>query len=267
MPAMPLLQLEPDNGASVNADSAAKKAPPLQQYEKDSNGVKAEESKEDSDGIARVLEFSSNNDIYSIEDECVPAAITPTNAAAPPATTTVTPTATPAVLPAAEYKKLSAELKQARSVVRDIKACWTLRSKALNRIEELARTNGVNGMAAWSEWSKELELLKPCLQEQLLDLRSSIVREACRCLIAMSDAAPTLFEDQLAFYLPILWKGLYVTIKVISSNCDDTCKALLNNVSSVKIVSVVSCNPPANVCAQCVSVMLLTIATVGTVHA
>ncbi len=105
----------------------------------------------------------------------------------------------------------------------------------MNCIEEIVRESNMN---EWDQWPSQLEQFRCCMIEQLVDLRSSIVREACRTLIAMAEAAPAAFESELAHYFTALYKGLYVTIKVISSACDETIKTLVERVNTVKCIPV-----------------------------
>jgi hypothetical protein len=144
-------------------------------------------------------------------------------------------------------KKVAAELKKHRAILSDVKNCWTLRTKALNAIEEVARelklssssprnNQTIPTSSSGLNWPEQLELLRNCMGEQLQDLRSAIVREACRTLIALADYSPAEFCTELAFYFPLLYKGLYITIKVISNACDETLKALVVCTRSVKAI-------------------------------
>jgi len=141
-----------------------------------------------------------------------------------------------------EQRRVQSELKQHRSMLATIEQCWTLRSKAMNAIEAVVRERGAGGMVGWSGWTGELGLLQRGMSAQLCDLRSSILRESCRLLIALAEASPREFEEssQLGFYAPLLFKGLYVTIKIISSTCDETMQEIVARVATVKSVPVVS---------------------------
>jgi len=154
-----------------------------------------------------------------------------------------TPVATPAmkkVTPATQrtltVKQVATELKSLKKTLRDTSNDWTLRQQALNRIEELARTVIVQSSTDIDTWELELKGLQPALIEQIIDLRSSIVREACRTLIALSEAHVVAFEASCSVYLPHLFKNLYVTIKVISGSCDECCRTLVRTVNSPKLI-------------------------------
>src|SRR5688572_8331696 len=72
------------------------------------------------------------------------------------------------------------------------------------------------------------------MEHQLQDLRSSVIREACRTLLTMAHVSGALFHEHMAFYLPILFSRLYVTIKIISQSSHDCIRALLERSHTVK---------------------------------
>lgn len=123
-------------------------------------------------------------------------------------------------------KTLLSELRKACVVLRDIEPAWSLRVKAINRIEALVHEDGIaRGSGFWAEFDSVIK----CLAVQLEDLRSSIVREACRALVALADAIGQTeqFADLLVVMLPVLFRRLYVTIKCISEGADECVKAML----------------------------------------
>jgi len=152
----------------------------------------------------------------------------------------------------AKQRRLQSELKSCRLQLNDATIAWEVRSKAMNRIEALLRERGRNGLASWttssasgsgnghggsgSGWANELHQLQRPLSIQLADLRSSIIREVCRLLIALSEAAPREFEEQLAFYVPLLWKLLYVTVKAIASRAEETLKEIVEKTATHKCI-------------------------------
>jgi len=144
--------------------------------------------------------------------------------------------ATPATLRTMTVKQVATEFKALKKTLRDTSNDWTLRQQALNRIEELARTVIIQTSTDIDTWELELKGLQPALVEQIIDLRSSIVREACRTLIALSEAHVGAFEVSASVYLPHLFKNLYVTIKVISGSCDECCRTLVRTVNSPKLI-------------------------------
>jgi len=140
---------------------------------------------------------------------------------------------------AADAKRFCSELKAAKAPLMTIEAEWGVRSKCLQRIESLVRERGgVGCLASWPSWPAELAGLQRPLAAQLADLRSSILREACRTLLVVAAASPRDFEEAgaLAFYAPLLWKGLYVTIKIMSQTSDDTLRELTSLAATTRSI-------------------------------
>ncbi len=144
----------------------------------------------------------------------------------------------------ADMKSISKDLKEQRRILKDIVSNWTLRVKALNRYEELITSQPAQVWSNWSGLRDELDSLRPCIEAQLNDLRSSIVREACRCLISLAGHLPgRSFDDSLAVYIPILCSKLYVTVKAISAPCDSCITELIARKHTTKVLEPVRINP------------------------
>jgi hypothetical protein len=107
----------------------------------------------------------------------------------------------------------------------------------MTKLESLLRERGPNGLAGWSSWPGELAGMQRALAAQLGDLRSQILREACKLLLALAEASPRDFFEEgghlLAFFAPILAKSLYVTIKIMSTTADDTLAALVDKLAAI----------------------------------
>ena len=156
------------------------------------------------------------------------------------------------VLSASDARRLSAELRRHRALL-DVKNEWSVRMKAMSGIELLSRETGIG---RWSEWSRELEALRPLLCDQLTDLRSAVVREACRLLVALASAGRGQFEREVDVYYPLLFKGLFVTIRVIRDSCDECLQALTQRTASVRCLPALllgCCDPHAVVRDKCAS--------------
>ena len=152
----------------------------------------------------------------------------------------------------ADGRRLSAELRRLRAAL-DLKVEWAVRVKALNGVEELSREEA-GLLCRWPDWARELEQLRVSMAEQLTDLRSSIVREACRTLIALCEANRVAFDREVDFYFPLLYRGLYVTIRVIRDSCSDCLQAIVQRMQSSRTLLALmqGCNDPhAVVRAQC----------------
>jgi hypothetical protein len=72
----------------------------------------------------------------------------------------------------------------------------------------------------------ELKLLLPHFVAHLKDLRSSIIKEMCRCLQSLARQLGRSFEPAVLILLPHLQALLYVTIKIISTSADECMVAL-----------------------------------------
>ena len=75
------------------------------------------------------------------------------------------------------------------------------------------------------------------LGAQLLDLRSTVVRSACRLLVVLGEALGRQFQDFVVFYLPRLLSRLYVTVKVISNSSDQCIHSLLIATRPIKCIN------------------------------
>jgi hypothetical protein len=129
--------------------------------------------------------------------------------------------------PVSDPEPLMAEIRNMRAVLEDESTDWTDRQRAMNRIEELVTGKD---MASVPRFFDEMKLLKKALGTQLDDLRSSIVRDACNLLITL---AGVLGHDERFAYtvkhcLPVLFRRLYVTIKVIAQSADECVRAVLS---------------------------------------
>ena len=162
-------------------------------------------------------------------------------------------------LSASDARRLSADLRRHRQLL-DVKNEWSVRLKAMSGIELISRESGIG---RWSEWGKELEALRPLLCDQLTDLRSSIVREACRVLVALASASRLQFEREVDVYYPLLFKGLYVTIRVIRDSCDECLQALTLRTASARCLPALlaGCSDPHAIvrekCSSYISALLV----------
>ncbi len=80
----------------------------------------------------------------------------------------------------ADNPTVVSEIRDQMKVLKNIESNWSLRVKAMNKLETLFREKNAHRMAGAMA---ELMLIRKCIATQLEDLRSSIVREACRLLV------------------------------------------------------------------------------------
>ena len=103
------------------------------------------------------------------------------------------------------------DIRPHKKILKDISNDWSIRSNALNKIEDICNSILVSS-GDIEQWECELRELQKPMIEQIIDLRSSIVRDACRALLALANTSPVAFEQSLNVYLPVLYKGMYIII-------------------------------------------------------
>lgn len=130
-------------------------------------------------------------------------------------------------------KSLRAELKRIRNVIKDNAQDWQLRQTALTALMKLITEQGITSIPLWGE---EAVALQPMLSAQLQDARSQLQSLSCKTLIAMAQAMGDSFGEHMCFYLPILFKSLYVTIKIVAASADQCISAMLSRCHSWKYV-------------------------------
>jgi hypothetical protein len=131
-------------------------------------------------------------------------------------------------------RRLRTELKSIKSDLSDISKGWEIRVKLLNRLTDMILKEGLTKVTGFSD---ELSGLKAALSAQLHDLRSGVITVACKTLIGLAAVMGEDFADLMSYFLPVLFKGLYVTIKIISVSADQCMKALINHCHSTKYFS------------------------------
>jgi len=77
--------------------------------------------------------------------------------------------------------------------------------------------------------SHEIALLRVALFQQLEDLRSTIVKEACNIVAKMAELMPKEFESSAPMFLKVLLSRLHVSVKVIADAMDGCIRALITH--------------------------------------
>ena len=125
-----------------------------------------------------------------------------------------------------EPRELEAELVKLSQVLKDIVSHgWQDRVAAMKRLQSLV----LGGAQHFDNFPGLLRFLREPLGAQILDLRSSIVREACVTLSLLGKALGEGFEPFLDYFVPILFKLLLVTIQVIKESGNDCIRNLLQS--------------------------------------
>ncbi|XP_020591401.1 CLIP-associated protein-like isoform X2 [Phalaenopsis equestris] len=105
---------------------------------------------------------------------------------------------------------------------------WSLRISSMQRIEGLV----YGGAVEYPSFPMVLKQLVPSLTAQLLDRRSSIVKQACNLLNFLSKELPGDFE--------VLFKLVVITVLVIAESADNCIKTMLRNCKVARVLPRIS---------------------------
>uniref|UniRef100_A0A453Q1V0 TOG domain-containing protein n=1 Tax=Aegilops tauschii subsp. strangulata TaxID=200361 RepID=A0A453Q1V0_AEGTS len=97
---------------------------------------------------------------------------------------------------------------------------WSIRITAMQRVEGIVR----GGAADYSAFPTLLKQLVAPLITQLLDRRSSVVKQACHLLIFLSKELLRDFEPCAELLIPALLKNVVITVLVIAESADNCIK-------------------------------------------
>ncbi|KAJ1281616.1 hypothetical protein BS78_04G319200 [Paspalum vaginatum] len=110
---------------------------------------------------------------------------------------------------------------------------WSVRITAMQRVEGLV----LGGAADYSAFPMLLKQLVTPLITQLLDRRSSVVKQACHLLNFLSKELLRDFEPYAELLIPVLLKNVVITISVIAESADNCIKEMLRNCKVARILS------------------------------
>jgi hypothetical protein len=134
-------------------------------------------------------------------------------------------------------RDLRLEISHCGNLLSSVDGDWGLRVRALHRIEALVKFVALpmpESLAADPQtWEEQIKLFQPFLAVQVNELRSAIVRETCRLLIALSHSLGQGMIGCVAALLPNLIANTYVTVKVIRESSITCTTELLTRVPSV----------------------------------
>ncbi|KAG8060727.1 hypothetical protein GUJ93_ZPchr0002g26227 [Zizania palustris] len=102
---------------------------------------------------------------------------------------------------------------------------WSIRITAMQRVEGLV----LGGAADYSAFPMLLKQLVTPLITQILDRRSSVVKQACHLLNFLSKELLRDFEPCAELLIPVLLKNVVITILVIADSSDNCIKEMLRN--------------------------------------
>ncbi|KAL5666715.1 hypothetical protein ACJX0J_026823, partial [Zea mays] len=109
---------------------------------------------------------------------------------------------------------------------------WSIRITAMQRVEGLV----LGGAADYSAFPMLLKQLMTPLITQLLDRRSSVVKQACHLLNFLSKELLRDFEPYAELLIPVLLKNVVITILVIAESADNCIKEMLRNCKVARIL-------------------------------
>ncbi|CAL4885997.1 unnamed protein product [Urochloa decumbens] len=109
---------------------------------------------------------------------------------------------------------------------------WSIRITAMQRVEGLV----LGGAADYSAFPTLLKQLVTPLITQLLDRRSSVVKQACHLLNFLSQELLRDFEPYAELLIPVLLKNVAITIFVIAESADNCIKEMLRNCKVARIL-------------------------------
>uniref|UniRef100_A0A0D9VMM2 TOG domain-containing protein n=1 Tax=Leersia perrieri TaxID=77586 RepID=A0A0D9VMM2_9ORYZ len=109
---------------------------------------------------------------------------------------------------------------------------WAIRITAMQRVEGLV----LGGAADYSAFPMLLKQLVTALITQILDRRSSVVKQACHLLNFLSKELLRDFEPCAELLIPVLLKNVVITIHVIAESSDNCIKEMLRNCKVARIL-------------------------------
>ncbi|XP_047080200.1 CLIP-associated protein-like [Lolium rigidum] len=109
---------------------------------------------------------------------------------------------------------------------------WSIRITAMQRVEGIV----LGGAADYSAFPVLLRQLVTPLINQLLDRRSTVVKQACHLLIFLSKELLRDFEPCAELLIPALLKNVVITVLVIAESADNCIKEMLRNCKVARIL-------------------------------
>ncbi|DAZ97979.1 TPA: LOW QUALITY PROTEIN: hypothetical protein N0F65_005137, partial [Lagenidium giganteum] len=106
---------------------------------------------------------------------------------------------------------------------------WAKRVDALHALQKLTSLYCASGPAIASQFSQSLRSIRERLCEQVGDLRSSVVREACLCIQTIAKSLQDEFNSHAEYFIASLLKVTYVTIQVISTSADNCIRVIIES--------------------------------------
>ncbi|KAK5583852.1 hypothetical protein RB653_005454 [Dictyostelium firmibasis] len=109
---------------------------------------------------------------------------------------------------------------------------WTFRLKSLQILQRIINGNGIE----FKGWSSMLRTISPALIEQLTELRSTIVKEACASVSLLGFRMKSKFEPFALQYTQALIRMVPVKTTIISESAHQTLKDILESVATKNLL-------------------------------
>jgi hypothetical protein len=106
---------------------------------------------------------------------------------------------------------------------------WSVRVESLKSFQRLALKCSQSGAAAVATLAQGVRPLREVLSEQVVDLRSSVAREACQALQTLAKVLKDDFNPHAEYFMNNLMKATYVTILVISTASDTSIRGIIES--------------------------------------
>ncbi|KAJ3691561.1 hypothetical protein LUZ61_020725 [Rhynchospora tenuis] len=110
---------------------------------------------------------------------------------------------------------------------------WSIRMAAMQRLEGIVLGGGTH----YKSFPGLLKHLVTPFITQLLDRRSSVVKQVCHLLCLLSKETLRDFEACAELLIPVLFKLVVITIQVIAESADNCIKTILCNCKVTRLVS------------------------------
>ena len=119
---------------------------------------------------------------------------------------------------------LPREIEAINETLQDVRnGDWKKRLNAIRRLRGLT----YGGVTDFSTFTSEFSRLKDAISKQVVDLRSTIVKEACILLNLLAKTLGSRFELFSDYFVPILLKSTVVTVQVISDSVNNCIRTLI----------------------------------------
>ena len=120
--------------------------------------------------------------------------------------------------------ELESTLASIADVLRDTTTHdWTKRIAALHHLTSIA----LGSLPSFGVFLSHFRPLRSSLSSQILDLRSSVVKQTCTALSTIAQAAGAAFSEEADVFLPQLIRLISVSVQVIACSGDECIRTLL----------------------------------------